>query len=76
MDSLVHPCTSVVMYRSDFKHTLSCSVDSFGMYMYDGFLKLWIYNTYIYIELYKMFHVKHSFIYIIYDLINKDVLVY
>ena len=44
----VHPCTSVVMYRSDFKHTLSCSVDSFGMYMYDGLLKLWIYYTYIY----------------------------
>ena len=34
------------------------------------------FTIHIYIELYKMFHVKHSFIYIIYDLINKDVLVY
>ena len=47
MDSIVHPCTSVAMYRIDFKHTLSYCVDSFEMYMYSGFLKLWIYYTYI-----------------------------
>ena len=37
MDSLVHPCTSAATYRSDFKHTLSYCVDSFGMYMYAWF---------------------------------------
>lgn len=42
MDSFVHPCTSVAMYRSDFKYTLSHSVDTFGMCMYAGFLRLWI----------------------------------
>ena len=42
MDSLVHPCTSAATYRSDFKHTLSYCVDSFGMYMYARFLRLWM----------------------------------
>ena len=45
------------------------------MYMYAGFLKLWMYYTYI-LHYSKMFHVKHSFIYIIYDLIYRDILVY
>ena len=38
---------SVAMYRSDFKHTLSYCVDSFGMYMYTGYLELWKYYTYL-----------------------------